>query len=109
MVDPHDPDPALSEHRAACHDCNLFTQRLLQFESRLERALGVPVAGPKAAPPSEADAPPNRVVPLRRKSPTAAPALPYRKGWLTMAASFLLALVVAGGLWLSAPGSSLAA
>jgi hypothetical protein len=86
MVDPHDPDPALGEHRATCHDCNLYTQRLLRFESRLERALGVPV-------PAQADS----------------PSAPYRKGWLAMAASVLLALGVAGGLWLSAPGPSLAA
>jgi Protein of unknown function (DUF3379) len=86
MVDPHDPDQALGEHRATCHDCNLYTQRLLRFESRLERALGVPV-------PAQADS----------------PSAPYRKGWLAMAASVLLALGVAGGLWLSAPGPSLAA
>ena len=84
MVDPHDPDPALGEHRATCHDCNLYTQRLLRFESRLGRALSVPV--------------PAQAVPA-----------PYRKGWLAMAASVVLALVVAGGLWLSAPGPSLAA
>ena len=84
MVDPHDPDPALGEHRATCHDCNLYAQRLLRFESRLARALSVPV-------PAQADS------------------APYRKGWLAMAASVVLALVVAGGLWLSAPGPSLAA
>jgi hypothetical protein len=99
MVDPHDPDPALGEHRATCHDCNLYTQRLLRFESRLERALGVPV-------PAQA----GRVIPFRRKSSrAAADSAPYRKSWLAMAASVLLALVVAGGLWLSAPGPSLAA
>jgi hypothetical protein len=102
MADPHDPDPALSKHRATCHDCNLYTQRLLRFESRLERAMGVPVP----AQPDADTLPSNRVVPFRRKLPRAAP---YRKGWLAMAASLLLALVVAGGLWLSAPGPSLAA
>ena len=116
MVDPHDPDPALGEHRATCHDCNLYTQRLLRFESRLERALGVPV-------PAQADSPTTaraglgtgapesgHVIPFRRKSPrAAADRAPYRKGWLAMAASVLLALVVAGGLWLSAPAPSLAA
>ena len=91
MVDPHDPDPALGEHRATCHDCNLYTQRLLRFESRLGRALSVPV-------PAQAVPAPAQAVPA-----------PYRKGWLAMAASVVLALVVAGGLWLSAPGPSLAA
>jgi Protein of unknown function (DUF3379) len=107
MVDPHDPDPALGQHRATCHDCNLYTQRLLRFESSLERALGVPV-------PAQADSPTTaraeHVIPFRRKSSrAAADSAPYRKGWLAMAASVLLALVVAGGLWLSAPGPSLAA
>jgi hypothetical protein len=93
MVDPRDPDPALSEHCAACHDCNLYTQRLLRFESRLERALGVavPAQGQSAARAG------------------AASAAPYRRSWLAMAASVVLALVVAGGLWLSVPGPSLAA
>jgi hypothetical protein len=99
MVDPRDADQALSEHRAACHDCNLYTQRLLRFESRLERALGVrvPAQGESAA---------------KAAAPSAAPyrkGWPQRKGWLAMAASVVLALVVAGGLWLSVPGSSLAA
>ena len=106
MVDPHDPDPALGEHRATCRDCNLYAQRLLRFESRLERALRVPVP----AQPGADALPSDRVVPLRRRlSRAAAGSAPYRKGWLAMAASVLLALVVAGGLWLSAPGPSLAA
>jgi hypothetical protein len=105
MVDPHDPDPALGQHRATCHDCNLYTQRLLRFESRLERALGVPVPVPVPVPVQA-----GRVIPFRRKSSrAAADSAPYRKSWLAMAASVLLALVVAGGLWLSAPGPSLAA
>ena len=91
MVDPHDPDQALGEHRATCHDCNLYTQRLLRFESRLERALGVPV-------PAQADSPTTaraelgtgapesgHVIPFRRKSSrAAADSAPYRKGWLAM-------------------------
>jgi len=100
MARPHDPDPALAEHRESCHDCNLFTDRLLLFESRLERALGV------AFPDTTAD----RVVPLRAKSPQSGERLPAtRKGWLAMAASVLVAFVVAGGLWLGIPGQSLAA
>jgi hypothetical protein len=94
LADPHEPDPLLREHRATCHDCNLFSERLLRFESRLERALSV-------ALPADALLPSGKVVPLRPPA--------YRKGWLAMAASVLLALVVAGGLWLSAPGPSLAA
>jgi hypothetical protein len=97
LAAPRDPDPRLSEHRAGCHDCNLYTDRLLIFESRLDRAL-------RAALPLD------RVAPLRAKSPQPAPRLPaYRRGWLAMAASMLLAVVVAGALWLAAPGPSLAA
>ena len=45
LADPHDPDPLLAEHRASCSDCNLFAERLLRFESRLERALRVAAPG----------------------------------------------------------------
>jgi hypothetical protein len=96
MADPHDPDPSLREHREGCHDCSLFTERLLRFESRLERALRVDGS--------------DRVVALRGQSPRTAPRPSlHRRGWLAMAASLLLALVVGGGLWLSVPRSSLAA
>ena len=83
MADPHDPDPLLAEHRASCHDCNLFAERLLRFESRLERALRV------AAPETATD----RVVPLRRESSRRSPP----KSWLALAASVLLAAVVQEG------------
>jgi uncharacterized protein DUF3379 len=96
MADPHDPDLRLSEHLESCHDCNLFTERLLRFESRLERALRVDGS--------------DRVVPLRAKSPRAAlRSSVYRRGTLAMAASVLLALVVGGALWLAVPGPTLAA
>jgi Protein of unknown function (DUF3379) len=109
LADPHDPDPSLREHRESCHDCTVFSGRLLRFESRLERALRVAVPSEAARQPDVVP-PPNTVVPLRAKSPRAALRSPaYRKGWLAMAASVLMALVVAGGLWLSAPGPSLAA
>jgi hypothetical protein len=95
MADPRDADPQLREHRGSCHDCNLFTERLLNFESRLGRALHVAV-------------PADNVLPLLAK---AAPAvrLPNRRGWLAMAASVLMAVVVAGVLWVAGPGPSLAA
>jgi hypothetical protein len=103
LADPHDPDPRLREHRESCHDCNLYSERLLRFESRLERALRVSL-------PSEVGLPSDNVVPLRgRSSRTGLRSPASRKGWLAMAASVLLALGVAGGLWLSAPGPSLAA
>jgi hypothetical protein len=97
MADPHDPDPELGEHRASCRECNLFSDRLSRFESRLERALRVPL-------------PSDRAEPLGAKLPQRALRSPaYRKGWLAMAASVLLAVIVAGALWVAAPGPSLAA
>ena len=100
LADPHDPNPDLKIHRDGCPECPEYTDRLLRFEGRLERAMrmNIPAAG---------DA---RVVPLR--SPTAGASsrtLFLRRGWLAMAASVLIVLVVAGSLWLAAPGSSLAA
>jgi hypothetical protein len=96
MADPHDPDPLLAGHRASCNDCTLFAEQLLRFESRLERALRV------AAP----EIPTDRVLPLRRERSLRRPP---PKSWLALAASVLLAAVVAGGLWLSVPDRSLAA
>jgi Protein of unknown function (DUF3379) len=99
MADPSDPDVQLREHRDGCHDCAEFTDKLLGFEARLQRAARVTLpAGQPAAQPA---------VPLRPKA--AARAMGYRKGMLAMAASVLLAVVVAGVLWVAAPGSSLAA
>ncbi len=93
MANPRDPDAQLRAHREGCTDCSVFAERLLRFESRLERALRVDL--PAGA---------NRVVPLR--SPRAAT---YRRGWLAMAASVLMAALVAGVLWVAAPGTSIAA
>ena len=107
LANPHDPDPQLREHRESCHDCTLYTERLLRFESRLERALRVGPASAGVAPASEAALSFDNVVPLRGRSSRAG--LRSRKGWLAMAASVVMALAVAGGLWLSAPGTSLAA
>jgi len=111
MVDPHDRDPQLREHRESCHDCNLYTKRLLRFESRLDRALRVTLSGQAdSATQAGLGAPlSDRVAALHAKSPRTARRLPaYRKGWLAMAASVVLAVVV-GTLWLSVPRPSLAA
>jgi len=80
LADPHDSDPSLREHQGSCPDCNAYTEELLRFEARLGRALKV------------------------------SPSLPvYRRTWLAMAASVLMATAVAGVLWLSVPHTSLAA
>jgi hypothetical protein len=106
MVDPRDADPQLREHRESCHDCQVYTERLMRFESKLDRALRVAV--PVEAQPSAASLP-RSAAPLRpesqgwrRRSPV------YRGGW-AMAASVLLAVVAASALWLSVPRHSLAA
>jgi hypothetical protein len=100
LADPRDANPGLRLHRDACDDCSGYTERLLRFESRLERALRVNA-------PADADA---RVVPLRaRTARTSNRALRMRRGWLAMAASVLIIVVVAGSLWLAAPHPSLAA
>lgn len=101
LADPHDADPQLREHLAGCGECTRYAQELLSFESRLERALRLPL--PESAQQPSAAA----IVPLRAKSAPRAARPP--KGWLAMAASALLVLAVGGALWLSVPDRSLAA
>jgi hypothetical protein len=83
-------------HLESCHDCTRYTEQLLRFEDRLGRALRVDIA------------PPIDFVPRAGTSRTAKP-LRMRRGWLAIAASVLVAAVVAGSLWLAVPGPSLAA
>jgi Protein of unknown function (DUF3379) len=92
MADPHDPDPDLRAHRDSCAECRAFTEQLLRFEARLERALLVEI-------------PVKAVLPFARKI---APA-PGSRRWLALAASVVLALAIAGGVWLTLPQRSLAA
>jgi hypothetical protein len=94
LADPHSTDAELRAHREACAECREFTERLLKFESRLERALRVDML-PKAA-----------VLPFERKPRHAARA-PRR--WMAIAASVLLGVAIAGGIWLTLPQQSLAA
>jgi hypothetical protein len=94
MADPHNADAELRAHREACAECRTFTEKLLKFESRLERALRVDI-------PARAD-----VLPFARKRGSAATA-PRR--WMALAASVLLGAAIVGGVWLSLPQPSLAA
>jgi Protein of unknown function (DUF3379) len=94
MADPHNADAELRAHREACAECRTFTEKLLKFESRLERALRVDI-------PPGAD-----VLPFGRKRGGAATA-PRR--WMALAASVLLGAAIVGGVWLSLPQPSLAA
>jgi len=90
MADPHDPDPDLRAHRESCAECRAFTDQLLRFEARLERALLIDIPTKSV------------VLPFARRAQG-----PRR--WMAMAASLLLALVVAAGVWLTLPQRSLAA
>jgi hypothetical protein len=104
LADPRHPGADMLSHVTVCHDCTEYTEQLLRFESRLDRALQVSVQdiqGTRAAPP--------RSAPLRPGRPQTARPLRVRRGWLAMAASVLLAALVAGSLWLAVPGPSLAA
>ena len=94
MADPHDPNPELGAHRESCPECRAFTEQLLRFETRLERALRVDIQ-PRA-----------EVLPFARKTATAAQ---RPRAWMAMAATVLLGLAIAGGLWFTLPQRSLAA
>jgi Protein of unknown function (DUF3379) len=93
MADPHDADPELLAHRESCAECRAYTEQLLRFEVRLERALLVDIV-PKTA-----------VLPFARL----AEATPGPRRWMAMAASLLLALVITAGVWLTLPQRGLAA
>jgi hypothetical protein len=85
LADPRSSDPQLREHRDGCQECRLYTEQLLRFESRLERALKVDL-------------------PLRGWR-----AVPRRWTRMALAASVLLCVALAGAVWLALPGTSLAA
>jgi hypothetical protein len=82
LADPRDDRAELREHGEGCADCRAYRERLLRFESRLERALQIDIRGQ-----------------ARRMRPRR----------LALAASVLLALAAAGAFWLAAPRTSLAA
>lgn len=90
LADPHDSDPDLRAHRESCAECRAFTEQLLRFEARLERALLVDIPVKSV------------MLPFARNGAQG----PRR--WMAMAASLLLALVIAAGVWLTLPQRSLA-
>jgi hypothetical protein len=101
LADPHDDHPILRDHVKTCRECALYTQRIKAFEGRLERAIRVPL--PTRAPGNEAPTAAPRVAASTRRRGRP------RRGMLAAAAGVLLALGLAGGVWLGAPGRSLAA
>jgi len=82
LSDPRSEDAGMRQHRDTCAQCAAYTTRVLQFESRLERALQLKMRVPAAGHGS------------RR---------------FALAASMLLALLAAGAVWLAVPRTSLAA
>jgi hypothetical protein len=86
MADPHSEDAELRAHREGCAECRAYTEQLLKFEARLERALRIDM-------PAGAE-----VLPFARKSARAAPGGARR--WLAIAASVLLGLAIVAGVWI---------
>jgi hypothetical protein len=136
LADPHDPNPELAAHLASCAVCPEYTQRVLLFEQRLERALRLDPEARPAAPAVPADS--AAAVAAAGAAPSAAgavsargaggtgrggggngservvplrrrQALRVRGGWLAAAASVLIVLAMASSLWLAVPHASLAA
>jgi Protein of unknown function (DUF3379) len=93
LADPRNPDAEMREHRDTCPDCARFSERLLSFEGRLERALRIEIASRE------------NFVPLAALPP----AKRGRLRWMAMAAGVLLCSIVAGAVWLALPERSLAA
>jgi hypothetical protein len=93
LADPRNPDAEMREHRQTCPDCARFSERLLKFEGRLERAVRIEVPSGGNLVPFAALRPAKRG-PLR---------------WMAMAAGVLLCAIVAGAVWLALPERSLAA
>lgn len=93
MADPRDPDAELRAHREACAECRAYTEQLLKFEARIERALRVDMPGG------------GDVLPFARKPRS----LVGARRWLAIAASVLLGTAIVGGIWLTLPQRSLAA
>ena len=94
LANPHDTDVELAAHRDSCGECAAYTERLLRFEGKLERALRV----------QPADAAKGGMVTALRPRRT-----PVARKWLALAASVLVGVGIAGALWLAAPHTSLAA
>lgn len=101
LADPHDDQPSLRDHAQSCRECALYTHRLRLFEDRLGRAFRAPLTARAPGQHAAARAPADASRTPRRRRP--------RLGWLAAAAGVLLALALAGGAWLVAPGRSLAA
>lgn len=81
-ADPYAVPDALAAHLQGCEACRSFRDETRELDARLREALAVPLSE------------------FRQRKP--------RVRQLAMAASVVLALIVAGGFWMLRPGSALA-
>jgi hypothetical protein len=81
-ADPHALPPEAAIHVETCADCRRFRDEMLMLDGKVHAALKLPLAS------------------FRRQAP------PARR--FAMAASVVLALIVAGGFWLFRPATALA-
>jgi hypothetical protein len=97
LSDPRRQDAEMLRHREVCEQCAAYSDRLQKFESRLERALQLEIR-----PLGEG----SRQGPFKQGRSRLGRATPAR---FALAASVLVALFVAGAVWLAVPRTSLAA
>ncbi|HMD72818.1 MAG TPA: DUF3379 family protein [Steroidobacteraceae bacterium] len=101
LAEPQSADPELLAHRDQCAPCAEFTERLVRFEARLASAMRLELGAPAGGA--------GKVVPLRAAAARVAGRRDrLRPRWVALAASMLVAVGVAGLLWLAVPRSSLA-
>lgn len=92
LADPTSTDPELERHRDKCEACRAFTLQVQKFEQKLTLALKISVPNS------------TKILPFR------AHRAPFQSNrWFALAASIATAFVIAGGIWLGTPRSSLAA
>ena len=106
LADPRAADLQLRAHRDRCPECSLYTERLMRFESRVERALRV------SAPPARSAVADLSQAAAARAPRPGAPRMGFpgiNRARLAMAATVLIVLSAVAGLWLASPERSLAA
>jgi hypothetical protein len=107
LADPRADDPQLRRHRDSCAECAGYSVQLARFEERLGRAMRLPLASGAAGLDGPDLGAPVRT-PLGRARTSGSVHTRRRSRWFAVAASVLVAAVVAGGLWLAVPRASLA-
>ena len=88
LVDPYEVSESATEHRLTCVSCSRFESEILNLDSTLRHALSVEVPDGFAA----------KV--LLNQSLQSHPRRPTRWVWLSMAASFFLAIIILSDLLL---------